>query len=360
MKSAYITKSPEETMDLGMQLAARLKPGDVVLLFGNLGSGKTHFTKGIAKGLGIKKAIKSPTFAYVNTYEVRSAKYEVQDVNLQTNIEHPAPRTPHLYHYDLYRLQDGGAFNSIGLEDSLNDPEAINIIEWADRLAGYAPKNHIRVDLTAGDDGHQVHIDFNHSEVVPEALVDKYWSDFSTPKHVQNHCLKVAEIALAIANKMVKKGVLLNLKLIETAALLHDMARVCDFRTMKRENFNEPITDEKWEKWMSLRAQYKGRHHGDIAAEVLDEDKFFKTAEVIRWHNYDSILKVPEKFNSLELALVYYADKRAKHDQEVSLDERFADARIRYPDTNKESTAYRLKVEAAVYSLEEKLLGLTI
>ncbi len=350
MKSVYKTHSPEATMDLGMQLAARLQPGDVVLLFGDLGSGKTHFTKGLAKGLGIKKPIKSPTFAYVNEYEVPGGK---------SNSSQLTAHSWNLFHYDLYRLQDGGAFNSIGLEDTLNDPEAINVIEWADRLAGYAPKNHIRVDLKAGDDCHEVQIDFADQQVVPMTLVDKYWADWSTPKHVQNHCLKVAEIALELANKMMDNGVLLNLNLVQTAALLHDMARVCDFRTMKRENFDEIITDEKWEKWLDLRKQYAGKHHGEIAASALQEVGYLKTAEIIQWHNYDSILKAPEKFNSLELALVYYADKRVKHDQEVSLDERFADARIRYPDTNEESKAYRLKVEKAVYELEEKLLGIT-
>ena len=70
MIAAYHTKSPQETIKLGKKLAGRLNAGDVVLLYGELGSGKTHFIKGIAEGLGIEMTIKSPTYAYVNRYRL--------------------------------------------------------------------------------------------------------------------------------------------------------------------------------------------------------------------------------------------------------------------------------------------------
>ena len=70
MESVYITTSPEKTIALGKKVATYLHGGDNVLLFGDLGAGKTHFTKGIAKGLGIKEVIKSPTYVYVNRYSI--------------------------------------------------------------------------------------------------------------------------------------------------------------------------------------------------------------------------------------------------------------------------------------------------
>ena len=72
MKTIYKTRNPQQTIDLGIQLATRLIPGDSILLFGDLGSGKTHFVKGVAKGLGVNNTVKSPTFAYVNKYHLES------------------------------------------------------------------------------------------------------------------------------------------------------------------------------------------------------------------------------------------------------------------------------------------------
>ena len=70
MFAEYHTKSPAETIELGKRLASRLSGGDVVLLYGELGSGKTHFIKGIAEGLGVRMTVKSPTYAYVNRFQI--------------------------------------------------------------------------------------------------------------------------------------------------------------------------------------------------------------------------------------------------------------------------------------------------
>ena len=78
LKAIYITKTPEETIELGKTLAYQLSGGDTVLLFGDLGTGKTHFTKGIASSLGITDKIKSPTFAYVNKYQIGSTRRKEQ------------------------------------------------------------------------------------------------------------------------------------------------------------------------------------------------------------------------------------------------------------------------------------------
>ena len=94
MKQLTLNNS-NETIALGERMAAYLRPGDVVVLNGDLGAGKTTFTKGIAKGLGIKEIIKSPTFTIIHEY---------QD-----------GRIP-LYHMDAYRLENGGA-EDLGLDE---------------------------------------------------------------------------------------------------------------------------------------------------------------------------------------------------------------------------------------------------
>jgi len=339
MNTTYYTKSAEETIELGMELASRLKPGSNVLLFGDLGAGKTHFTKGIAKGLGIDGIIKSPTFAYVNKYDVAQ--------NL------------HFYHYDLYRLNTGDEFHSIGLEESLQDIHAINVVEWADRLDGIHPKEYIRIDLRSFIDHHEIDIKFIDSGIVPDELVEKYWKDWTCPMHVREHQKQVAKVALQIGQALVDKNIIIDLNMLNTAALLHDMSRVVDFYQMDKTKFSEKITDEKWVKWQDMRSQYKGMHHADVACGALYEDGYYKTAELIRLHKSTTIIEEPEKFGLLEIAILYYADKRVKHDKIVSLTERYRDGRERYGGYNsEEEKELHLQVEKAAHDLEKQLFEL--
>lgn len=342
MKSTFKTTTPKETIQLGMQLATRLMPGSTVLLFGDLGSGKTHFTKGIAEGLGIQEMIKSPTFTYVNSYELRVTNYELK-----------------LFHYDLYRLNQGEGLESIGLFDTIHDPDTINIIEWADRMEGYEPKDYIRIDFIAKDDHHEITIQFQDSRIVPEELVDKFWADWVTPLHVRDHCRQVSKVAVQIGEEMSKKNIIINLDLLNTAGLLHDMARVCDFRQLDRNKFQEEVTDEKWARWVDLRKQFEGMHHADIACGALLEEGFNKTAQIIRLHNSLSILEEPEKFSYLEIAILYYADKRVKHNEIVDLKERFRDGRERNGEDDYEETRQKFEqVEKETFELERQLFEL--
>lgn len=354
MLSTYQTKTPEETIDLGIQLASRLKPGTTVLLFGDLGSGKTHFTKGIAKGLGIHELIKSPTFAYVNQYEVGAVATDVP-----WHVPKNPAKMPTLYHYDLYRLNTGDEFYSIGLEETLKDPQAINVVEWADRLDGVHPHDFIRVDFRNCFDHHEIDLQFQDSEVVPESLVEQFYQEWATPMHVRAHCKQVAKVALQIGQALVQKNILINLNLLNTAGLLHDMARVCDFQALDRTKFHEPISEEKWNKWIGLREQFAGMHHADIACGALVEDGYNKTAEVIRLHNSLSIVEEPEKFSVLEIAIVFYADKRVKHDEIVDLAERFRDGFERHGRENSpELKAKFEEVEKQTFELEKQLFSL--
>ena len=355
MPSLYFTKTPDETMNLGKQLADRLMPGSTVLLFGDLGSGKTHFTKGIAMGLGIEAIIKSPTFTYVNSYKIASEEHEAKSMKQKKLTAHRSPLTA-LYHYDLYRLQPNDSFHSIGLEETMNDPTAINIIEWADRLGENLPKDYIRVTLKSHSEFHEIQIAFHDSEVVNKVLVEQFWEVWATPIHVREHCKQVAKVALEVGHALIKKNRLLNLEFLETGALLHDMARVCDFKTMYKEDFKEEITEEKWARWMELREIYSHQHHPEIAFEALNKKAYQKTAEIIRLHNSLAIVEEPEKFENLETALLYYADKRVKHDEIVSLSERFQDGRERYGsyDSEEQKKLY-LAVEKKTFELEKTL-----
>lgn len=128
----FHSKSDQDTIAFGERLAKQLKPGAILCLSGDLGTGKTTLTKGLAKGLGNKvKDVHSPTFTLMNIYE--DGKWPV-------------------YHFDLYRLDNPQAINSVEYDEFLYG-EGISVIEWAERLGAYAPKEYIAVRLKHSKDG---------------------------------------------------------------------------------------------------------------------------------------------------------------------------------------------------------------
>ena len=131
----YCSNSAEETEALGAELAVRLRPGDVVAYTGDLGAGKTAFTRGIAQGLGIPEGVTSPTFTIVNEYE--------------------GGRLP-LFHFDLYRLGDPEELFDIGWEDYLARG-GVCAVEWSENVADALEDEPIRVDIRRGEhDGQRV------------------------------------------------------------------------------------------------------------------------------------------------------------------------------------------------------------
>ena len=108
-----ITKSPEQTELLGKKLAAFLRPGDVIAYYGDLGAGKTAFTRGLAAGLGIREAVTSPTYTIVNEYL--------------------SGRMP-LFHFDMYRLSSSEELFDIGWEDYLARG-GVCAVEWSEKVA---------------------------------------------------------------------------------------------------------------------------------------------------------------------------------------------------------------------------------
>lgn len=115
----YTTKSPEETESLGEEFAKTLKPQDVIFLIGNLGSGKTTFTKGIARGLGITNRVLSPTFTIVRSYEIKNKESTIKNQGIER-----------MYHLDLYRLKDKKEVVNVDLKEYLEDETGVVVIEW--------------------------------------------------------------------------------------------------------------------------------------------------------------------------------------------------------------------------------------
>ena len=122
-----ITNSFEETIKVAFDYAKTLKGGDIVLLDGEMGAGKTVFAKGVAQALGITDQITSPTYAYMNDYD------------------------GNLYHYDCYRLSSGEDAEALGLTDYFY-MKGICLIEWSQNIADVLPRNVKRVKIEKIDE----------------------------------------------------------------------------------------------------------------------------------------------------------------------------------------------------------------
>ena len=128
----------KEMISFGTEFAKTLKGGDIVLLEGNLGAGKTIFTKGIAKYLGIKKAITSPTFTLMNIYKVLRPKSSVLC----------------LTHIDTYRLDNEKDLVEIGVEDYLGKSDTVCLIEWPEKIKNLLRgKKVIKIIIEHDDEG---------------------------------------------------------------------------------------------------------------------------------------------------------------------------------------------------------------
>ena len=138
----FITNNVEETIKIAKDLAQELKPGQVIALSGNLGAGKTIFVKALAEATGIKETITSPTFVLLKAYDL--------DFN---NIKK-------FIHVDCYRLDGAEDLADIGLQDYLEDPGALIVIEWADKLVNLPKDNLVSISIESlGGDQRKIVID---------------------------------------------------------------------------------------------------------------------------------------------------------------------------------------------------------
>ena len=122
-----ITNSASETRELGVRLAEQLKAGDVILMDGELGAGKSELARGVAKGLGVQETVTSPSFTILNVYE--------------------SGRVP-LYHFDWYRLESAEEIYELGMDEYLGGDGAA-LVEWPDRCPDAIPEDFLRIRIEA-------------------------------------------------------------------------------------------------------------------------------------------------------------------------------------------------------------------
>lgn len=121
----YVSNSPEDTARLAKLIGERVPEGMIFCLYGDLGAGKTLLVQNMAKGMGITEEVTSPTFNLMNVYT----------------------GSVHLYHFDLYRLEQEEELDEIGFYDYISDPDGAVVIEWADKFVDSLPEDYILIEI---------------------------------------------------------------------------------------------------------------------------------------------------------------------------------------------------------------------
>jgi tRNA threonylcarbamoyladenosine biosynthesis protein TsaE len=159
------SSGPDWTQAVGEAIGAHAQPGDIVLVNGELGAGKTCLTQGVLRGLGSKDHVRSPTFVLV--------------------MEHDA-RIP-LYHADLYRLESGASLDTVGLEEYLQG-DGLCIVEWADRAPHSFPAGRLEICIELSEGGMDereltlVAVGERHVELLGSVLTYEALDDYGPPR----------------------------------------------------------------------------------------------------------------------------------------------------------------------------------
>ncbi len=146
----FVTKSPDETVNIGRMVGERLVAGSVVTLWGEMGAGKTTITRGIAYGLGIPRQIPitSPTFTMINEYDGRLK----------------------LYHIDLYRISSVDELDTLPLREIIHGEDGVVVIEWPEKLEIYLPESRLDIMLDFVSDNERL---ITLKGVVPDGLFEE-------------------------------------------------------------------------------------------------------------------------------------------------------------------------------------------
>lgn len=142
----YLTENSKETKEVGKELSGRLRPQKRALVFGlkgNLGAGKTTFLQGLAKGLGIKEKITSPTFVIMKRFSVKKGNFR------------------NFYHLDCYRIENFKEMNNLGFKEIISNPQNIICIEWPEKIKKILPKGTVFINFhILGEDKRRITINY--------------------------------------------------------------------------------------------------------------------------------------------------------------------------------------------------------
>lgn len=140
LKKKYISNSENETQKIGINFANKLKSGEVVFLYGDLGFGKTTFVKGVALGLGISSRIISSTFTLVREHNIKNKKSKSKNTN----------QILKMFHIDLYRIERKEQLVEIGIQEVMDNTSSIKLVEWPEKI-DIAPNWSVKFTMNTND-----------------------------------------------------------------------------------------------------------------------------------------------------------------------------------------------------------------
>ncbi len=172
--------------------------------------------------------------------------------------------------------------------------------------------------------------------------------EFHVPKHIRRHCEQVAKICKFLGERM--PGV--NLELLENAALLHDLVRICDFTVWNPSNMPDEHSKESKKKWEEIRKQYLGKPHEQAVYEILSERGERELANLVKSHRFANI--IDGELKTWEEKILYYADKRVEGDEIVPLQQRLEKGKKRNAITPEQKRISDLAVPK-ILALEKEI-----
>lgn len=173
--------------------------------------------------------------------------------------------------------------------------------------------------------------------------INAIYAAHRVPHKIIKHMLKVAKLAGKLCDKFIKKGYKIDKDLVVNSALLHDIARVVDFKNLNLKNLKQGVRAEDLNTWISLNEQYKEKDHAEAAEEILKKLGHKRIATVVGKHHFRRI----DDLKTWEEKLVYYADKRVRGSSIVSLRRKLKKHDNQSPKT--------LKIIEKIYELEKEI-----
>lgn len=195
--------------EIGMRVLKRPQWGKNIFLFGNLGVGKTSFTQGFARGLGITKSIQSPTFAYVSEYPIPKNK-NVLDT---------------FAHMDIYRMGDKQSAHSLEIFDEIENTNIVTVMEWSEYFPKeYLPASRIEIHLSYSEDGNSRTADilFFSPSLPDDATLRTLLDSKELPLDIRKKTAEITKKGLFLAEKLIQKGRVLDTRMVKAGCLLYN------------------------------------------------------------------------------------------------------------------------------------------
>ncbi|MCD5382659.1 tRNA (adenosine(37)-N6)-threonylcarbamoyltransferase complex ATPase subunit type 1 TsaE [Candidatus Gracilibacteria bacterium] len=334
-----VLKNLEDTKNFAKEIEKNVFGFSNILIFGEVGAGKTTFTKFFLENIGVEKKIKSPSYALENFYELKNSE-----------------KFKKIWHYDIYRLENQ---NLESLEENFESDDFV-IVEWAEKL-NFKPKSGIELHFQKKSENERfVEIKFFGTNF-SENEIKKIFEKFKTPIGIQEHTAQVANTAVQIAEKFLKNGKIVDKGLIYTSARLHDILKYIDFVDKMKEKdgyyfdiFGLKFSAETVNLWKKMKEQFSGLSHEKAGGKLFYEMGYKEIGKVISSHGFNS-----KGFSTIEEKIVYFADATTMHNKRVSVKERVKDVKKRYGDGSKKSEKvyekmlkYNLKIEKELEKFE--------